>query len=310
VLAALLEPLGMLPESVSELCDLGDAALNARCLASLALHLFAEAAAVSNAPDDIPPAADGVSSALLRVCCYPASAPYNGRTGREKPPSYSFGAHTDTTVLTLGPVSRVPGLQLYDRCEAGWVPVEERSIRRTFARAASSRGQLPVTLFVGELLQVLTKKHYLATVHRVLRPRGSAQLERVSCPYLVRGKWSTVIALGGTDGEGNRLHNAHRHPGGAETESRLPDLDGVSLRLLHKMLDLKRAKCRAVHEKRVAAGRRAFRREAAARTPDSLRSQGEEGGAEEDDDDDEEDDGVRFDPSWVLASYPETTGVQ
>lgn len=121
-----------------------------------------------------------------------------------------------------------------------------------------------VMLFVGEFLQVLSKHRFKAAVHRVRNFGCSAYIDatanvgvgavvdgmdcaaqkqrassnvRISCPYLIRGRHGAVIDL----------HNSERyqHPGGAEAvdEDHMPNLDGTSVRMLHKLMDLKRQKC-------------------------------------------------------------------
>ena len=50
------------------------------------------------------------------------------------------------------------------------------------------------------------------------------------------------------ENEGN-LGSRYAHPGGKESLRRhTPDLDGSDISLLHKILDVKRAKCRKLHE--------------------------------------------------------------
>ena len=50
---------------------------------------------------------DFYSSSVLRICCY---NPLNTVNKDEK---VAFGAHTDTTFLTVAPCSSVPGLEIY-----------------------------------------------------------------------------------------------------------------------------------------------------------------------------------------------------
>jgi hypothetical protein len=71
--------------------------------------------------------------------------------------------------------------------------------------------------------------------HRV-RNVTEGTADRVSCPYLLRGRHDAVIQL---------RSEKYTHPGGAEAvgEERMPNLDDISCKLMHKMLDLKRQKC-------------------------------------------------------------------
>ena len=60
---------------------------------------------------------------------------------------------------------------------------------------------------------------------------------RISAPFLVRGRHSAIIRL--------HDHSRYRHPGGEDalSESLMPNLDGTSMKMMHKLLDLKRQKC-------------------------------------------------------------------
>ena len=60
---------------------------------------------------------------------------------------------------------------------------------------------------------------------------------RLSMPFLIRGRLSAKINTKG-----------HDHPGGETALAALPDLDGMSMAVIHKLLDMKRRKCRTAHE--------------------------------------------------------------
>ena len=298
VLRSLLGHIGWDARSVEELCDVGDAEHLDRIVIAAKALIFprsmegdkgdpACAVGVVNNDDTV-----DVSSSLLRVCCYP-NAPVT---------SMAFGAHTDTTMLTMGPISSSPGLELYDRPGQSWVNVEAECAMSRLARSrpvsaeVCSVGKITVGLFIGEILQVLTRKYYLATIHRVRAPQGGVHVKRYSCPLLVRGKWGRRIRLGGTDGEDNPIDGAPVHPGGAAVADMLPDLDGIDMKTLHRILDHKRAKCRVSHESRVrTAKRNDINRlhHAAFNVTDK-----------------EEDEDNRWDPNWVLASDAETTVIR
>eukprot|EP01034_Spumella_vulgaris_P021846 gene21846-27917_t len=172
----------------------------------------------------------------------------------------TFGAHTDSSFLTLALCASVPGLEVVDQVHNKWVCPEISAVSVSAADAVHSNekqlepvNDVRVVVFVGEFLQVLTKNRFKACVHRVVNnpvqsPTSIAATDqsviistppppRTSCPYLVRGLNSAVIDF----------HNADRytHSGGTAALSvdLIPDLDGTSMRLLHTMLDLKRQKC-------------------------------------------------------------------
>ena len=200
-----------------------------------------------------------VSSSLLRVCSYPAlqaDAPLSDPLTDTDPTDKGvvFGSHTDTSVLTLGMCSSDPGLELYDRQLKRWVNGELVAQQSCIAsgQTREERG-VPLIVFVGEVLQVLTRAYYRATIHRVRAPRAGT---RISCPFIIRGKWGRTINMRNgqnleSDGEGEEeeLESYYAHPGGNEVLKKYtPDLDGSDVSLVHKILDLKRAKCRRRNE--------------------------------------------------------------
>ena len=110
-----------------------------------------------------------VSSSLLRVCSYPqphaqpealsesvsgnfsvstseftstSTSPSPSTSPESNQKNVAFGAHTDTTMLTLGLVSDIPGLELYDRNAEGggrWVEVERECANSLAAHRLRSR---------------------------------------------------------------------------------------------------------------------------------------------------------------------------
>jgi isopenicillin N synthase-like dioxygenase len=257
-----------------------------------------------------------------------------------------FGAHTDSSLLTLSLCSSTPGLDIVDQKDNRWVVPEllvlqrhkEQELQlqrlnitdpyrkdadraecgdssscsahgdcRTANRKYIACGKVPVIVFVGEFLQLLSKGRFRAAVHRVrdvgathrvgerhddrriavghntdknaegsgganskihssctgcgegpeafsaLRDAAapsnsgactdsqSRRPVRISCPYLIRGRHDAAFDI----------HNTARytHPGGAAAiaEENMPDLDGTSVKLMYKLLDLKRQRCFREH---------------------------------------------------------------
>jgi hypothetical protein len=258
-----------------------------------------------------------------------------------------FGAHTDSSLLTLSLCSSTPGLDIVDQKDNKWVAPEllvqqrhcqEQALQlqrltitdprsedgdraecdensscnahgggRSANRNYISSGRVPVIVFVGEFLQILSKGRFRAAVHRVRdvgathrvgerrddsriavgnntdkNPEGSgganSKLQssctgygegadassflrdvtapsssgectdsqsrkpvRISCPYLIRGRHDAILDI----------HNTARytHPGGAAAiaDENMPDLDGTSVKLMYKLLDLKRQRCFREH---------------------------------------------------------------
>lgn len=148
------------------------------------------------------------SASVLRIASYPSSS-----SG-----SIAFGAHTDTSFLTIAPVSSNPCLEVYNYQSGNWRSVE--------AETSSPA----VIVFVGEFLQVLFKQQFRACIHRVRCPTSGV---RYSCPFIMRGRPGAVL---------DRLNIRYSHDR-QEALAAVADLDAVSMEEVHTLLDMKRKKC-------------------------------------------------------------------
>lgn len=166
------------------------------------------------------------SSSLLRICSYPPCPNSSCAATNDSDAGIAFGAHTDTSFLTIAPVSPVHGLEVYDRMEKAWVAAECQTL------PARNPNTLRVVAFVGEFLQVLTKTHFKALIHRVRCPGGDNENTRFSCPLIIRGKNNVMIDMA----------NASKYTHREDSAQHIPDLDGVPMKMLHKILDVKRQK--------------------------------------------------------------------
>lgn len=105
-----------------------------------------------------------------------------------------FEDHKDFGLLTLVPISRSPGLQLWHQCgsEAGWFPVEE-----TYAEHHDANRLKIVYLlaFCGETLDHVTGSYFPAVRHKVTihptmqaksRPHEHSSIGRISSPFFLR----------------------------------------------------------------------------------------------------------------------------
>ena len=164
-----------------------------------------------------------------------------------------------------------------------WINAEEEAkIHKLGCAAAQEETTVTAIVFIGEFLQVLSRNYYRATVHRVKGQQsgGSAvvgSMPRFSCPFIIRGRNDAVINL-----RDESLY-AHSHPSfnlrapsaaaaaattaevgrglteedEDEEDPRLPhmaDLDGTTMKMLHKMLDLKRRKRLEEHDRFMGMG--------------------------------------------------------
>ena len=205
-------------EILVKVCDL--LGLDNKCLLDLTdLHGVVEG--MSFIPNISP---DELSSSLLRICRYDFSASSDS--------DIVFGSHTDTSLLTLGIVSDSPGLEIYDNSDNQWVTVE-KDYRETHTNSLSSHRTVPVVVFVGEYLSILTSHAVKAAVHRVSNRLKLPR--RISCPFLIRGRESQVIRL--------KLSTTGSDDAEPPVRITLPDLNGVSVGTLHTMIDFKRKKC-------------------------------------------------------------------
>jgi hypothetical protein len=184
-----------------------------RVLASISKYLRVDPTFILDLIDNdlttIDPGQYGAS--VLRICKYPCT---KGEIG--------FGSHTDTSFLTLAPLSSCPGLDVYDYVDNAWVTIEEKYKGDPYL----------VVVLVGEFLQILFKQRFFACVHRVRFPSSGI---RYSCPLLIRGKHVTVL-------ESRNIK--YKHLCDEESLSNtIANLDGVSMMEVHTLLDLKRKRC-------------------------------------------------------------------
>lgn len=97
-----------------------------------------------------------------------------------------FDEHTDASYVTIAPVSVTPGLQMRHPETDEWLDVE--------CGLDGCGGDLVV--FIGDFVEVLTKRTYAAARHRVIAtPEVDHQLahRRLSMPFLVRGQPDATI---------------------------------------------------------------------------------------------------------------------
>ena len=146
----------------------------------------------------------------------------NPPTPPPKPPikSYGFGAHTDTSFITLGLCNSLqPGLEMLNRESNKWTSVElELALalqkqRQSGTNTSSTDGHGSTntnsgtngtnctngedyycTIFIGEFLQILTNHSYKAVVHRVLAPtsRPTETLDTLSKTLEVGQMYPTI----------------------------------------------------------------------------------------------------------------------
>jgi hypothetical protein len=138
-----------------------------------------------------------VSMSPLRLCSY--------SNIKEDTPTEVFGAHTDSSFVTIVPVASVSGLEVYDEDAEQWYRPELKA-RSIWEAERESKGenkqalletiqvgsneiQIPwharyLVVMPGEFLQIVSRNEIAAAVHRVV----ASGPERISAPVLVRGR--------------------------------------------------------------------------------------------------------------------------
>lgn len=181
---------------------------------------------------------DQYSSSVLRICHYSNPRVVRPQDHYEEckietddvsgPPTVAthiaFGSHTDTSFVTVAPVSSSKGLEIMDLSSGSWLLPEE------------NYDPYSVVVFTGEVMQILSRSYFRAAVHRVVFTDHDSN--RVSCPLIIRGRKKAIVRP--------ISHELYHHSLVNLTE-RIPDFSATNMNLIHKMLDLKRQKCIKSH---------------------------------------------------------------
>lgn len=216
------------------------------------------------APIDPPNAnelAEGsLTSSVLRLCHYrSAQTEATGRAAEadEAPAAPArrtevlFDEHTDSSLITLSMLCpAAAGLELRDPLSGGsWLAVEQLPHVTPF----------DVEVHVGDFLAFLTRDHYMACSHRVMRPRASAGGPpgegRLSMPFLVRARADHVLDTRPYDPDGSNTHLVEVEGVRCSDLRRLFDARGK--RMLEAKRDAKRDAMQAESERKERA--RAYR---------------------------------------------------
>lgn len=132
-----------------------------------------------------------VSMSPHRICRYS-----NGND-KKSGASEVFGAHTDTSFVTIVPAAAVSGLEIFDEDSLQWYRPELNA--RKHARGLDPKGekdsQFPwhsryLVVMPGELLQITSRNNVQAAVHRVV---ATNQTPRLSAPVLLRARPGTKM---------------------------------------------------------------------------------------------------------------------
>lgn len=169
------------------------------------------------------------SSSLLRICKY-ANSPL------EETLSFAFGAHTDTSLLTVAPLSSIPGLELFDPKNQCW-----RDIEMEVVESMGNSAKNCLLVLIGEFLQVFLKQEFCASVHRVRCPKAPYG-SRYSSPLIMRPLPHCIF-----DPHNNYYVHPLKSVEGADLCDVVAALEGISALEIHRLLDLKRRRCAKEH---------------------------------------------------------------
>jgi len=168
-----------------------------------------------------------VSMSPHRICCYS-----NGQSKKQL--DEVFGAHTDTSFVTIVPAAAVSGLEVFDEDELQWYRPELRA--RRHAKQLDMKGDMDdkfpwhsryLIVMPGELLQITSRNNVPAVVHRVV---ATTEKRRFSAPVLLRARPGKTM-------------DVERYMGSLENaDSLLVECNGMKMEDIHDALQMKPSK--------------------------------------------------------------------
>jgi hypothetical protein len=173
---------------------------NAKILASDAAILLTEEIMDDGRPllvGDIEHDEGPVSMSPHRICRYSNSDNDDKASRNKKKASEIFGAHTDTSFVTIVPAARVSGLEVFDEDSLQWYRPELNARRhaKTLDPGGKMEERFPwhcryLVVMPGELLQLTSRNNIPAAVHRVV---ATTDAPRLSAPVLLRARPGTKM---------------------------------------------------------------------------------------------------------------------
>ena len=162
-----------------------------------------------------------VSMSPHRMCRYSN----NNRASGKEAASEIFGAHTDTSFVTIVPAAKVSGLEVFDEDSLQWYRPELNA--RKHAKTLDTTGDMDdlfpwhsryLIVMPGELLQLISRNNIPAAVHRVV---ATVDAPRLSAPVLLRARPGTEM-------------NVERYMGSLEkADNLLRGSDGMKMEKIH-----------------------------------------------------------------------------
>lgn len=128
-----------------------------------------------------------LSCTMQRICCYSSLPRGEGLDERE-----TLRAHADWSILTLVPISVVPGLEVWDSQLSTWIRPED-------VDKVSTEHNHYIVVMAGKWLELLSMGRIPAVIHRVIASKGSNRLStplfyrpRQHIPLLLQEKYGTM----------------------------------------------------------------------------------------------------------------------
>ena len=164
-----------------------------------------------------------VSMSPHRICRYA-----NNNPTKKQQASEIFGAHTDTSFVTIVPAAQVSGLEVFDEDALQWYRPElnARKHAKKLDPNESKETQYPwnaryLIVMPGELLQLTSRNNVQAAVHRVV---AVTDKPRLSAPVLLRARPGTKM-------------NVERYMGSLDkADGLLLDSNGMKMEDIHDAL--------------------------------------------------------------------------
>jgi len=158
-----------------------------------------------------------------RLCRY--SYPKKNDTSKAKE---IFGAHTDTSFVTIIPCASVSGLEVFNEDIHEWVRPESIAKQHYQKQNPSKNDWYTnyVIILPGELLQLMTRSMIVSSIHRVISIKDVGK-SRVSAPILLRARCNKVMDVEEYFGSVDD---------GAEISFLLDDCEDMSMEEIHDAL--------------------------------------------------------------------------
>ena len=171
-----------------------------------------------------------VSMSPHRMCRYSNDNNNSDDKSKKKKASSAeiFGAHTDTSFVTIVPAAQISGLEVFDEDSLQWYRPELNARKHAKELDPESKmdDQYPwhsryLIVMPGELLQLTSRNNVPAAVHRVV---ATTDTPRLSAPVLLRARPGTKM-------------NVERYMGSLDkADSLLLDSNGMTMEDIHNAL--------------------------------------------------------------------------